>query len=457
MMDINSMKRVYFLGIGGIGMSAIARYFKAAGASVSGYDKTQTELTDGLVADNIPVHFQEDISAIPDCIDLVVYTPAVPTDHKEYQYFIKNKVPVLKRSEVLGLLTENLFTIAVSGTHGKTSITSMTAHILKTTGRNINAFIGGISANFNTNLVLSKDATMVVVEADEFDRSFLRLSPDIAVISAIDADHLDIYGSYEKLEESFHLFVEKIKPGGTLIFNSKLNIPISKSISKVSYGIKDADYYAENIRVENGCFIFNVLGPGIEIKDIALGTPGRHNIENALAASTVCLKLGVDKKTIAEALQSYRGVKRRFEFRIRENNLVYIDDYAHHPEEIKACIQAARELFPRKKITGVFQPHLFTRTRDFADGFAKALEGLDALVLMPIYPARELPIPGIDSEFLFSKIGLKEKFISEKDHLLETVAGIDSDIYITMGAGDIDQWVAPIEKLLRNKINTAEK
>jgi UDP-N-acetylmuramate--alanine ligase len=456
-MDINSLKRVYFLGIGGIGMSALARYFKAAGASVSGYDKTQTELTDGLIADNISVHFQEDISAIPAGIDLVVYTPAVPTDHKEYQYFIRNKVPVLKRSEVLGLLTENLFTIAVSGTHGKTSITSMTAHILKTAGRNINAFIGGISANFNTNLVLSKNATMVVAEADEFDRSFLRLLPDIAVISAIDADHLDIYGSYEKLEESFHLFVEKIKPGGMLIFNRKLNIPISKSISKNSYGIDDADYYAENIRIENGCFIFNLLGPGIEIKDIMLGTPGRHNIENALAASTVCLKLGVDKKIIAEALQSYSGVKRRFEFRIRENNLVYIDDYAHHPEEIKACIQAARELFPGKKITSVFQPHLFTRTRDFADGFAKALEGLDALVLMPIYPARELPIPGIDSKFLFDKIGLKEKFISEKNHLLEIVAGIDSDIYLTMGAGDIDQWVAPIEKLLRNKINTTEK
>jgi UDP-N-acetylmuramate--alanine ligase len=451
MIDLQKIKHIYFLGIGGIGMSALARYFKANGASVSGYDKTPTVLTDELIEEGIPVHYNEDVTQIPAATEFVVHTPAVPVEHAEYRYFMKHNIPVMKRSAVLGMITEKQFTIAVAGTHGKTSISTITALILKTAGRMINAFIGGIAANFGTNLLLDENADIVVAEADEFDRSFLQLAPDIAVISAMDPDHLDIYGSHEALKESFFLFAKKIKPGGTLIIRQGLDMPAGDHFNGITYGLTGGDFHAQNIRVVDGRFVFDIVGPQTAIREIVMQVPGRHNIENAIAAAAVCSSLGILPGKIKEALQSYKGVRRRFEFRVREKEIVFIDDYAHHPAELRACIGTARELFPGKRICGIFQPHLFTRTRDLADDFARALEGLDMVALMPIYPAREIPIPGITSEFLLAKINNIDKILIAKDELKDFIAGHDFEVLITMGAGDIDQCVETIEQLLTDK------
>ena len=415
MINIDKIKKVYFLGIGGIGMSALAKYFKAKGAQVSGYDKTSTPLTDELIKKGIAVHFEEKIELVPKDIDLVIYTPAVPKDHKEYVYLKKKGYEIRKRAEILGMITKNSYTVAVSGTHGKTTITSMIAHILKQSGMDIYSFIGGISKNYKSNLILSKNSAIAVVEADEFDRSFLQLHPNIAVISAMDADHLDIYGSRDYLVESFRLFANQIKENGTLFLKKSLTLSGVNSMVKTYSAIEKADYFADDIKVKNEFFHYTINCPGKIKIPVKAGVPGLHNVENAVAASAVALNFGVAPEKIKKALQSYTGVCRRFDYRIREKELVFIDDYAHHPEEIKACINAARKLYPGKKITGIFQPHLYTRTRDLAEEFAKSLAMLDELILLDIYPARELPIKGVTSEMLLKKIKIKNKIVCSKE------------------------------------------
>lgn len=456
-MEINKIHRVYFLGIGGIGMSALARYFATLGKEVSGYDRTSTELTTALVQEGIPVHFTEEVEAIPENIDLVIYTPAIPVDHKEYQYFLSHSILMVKRSEVLGWLSQNLHCIAISGTHGKTSISCMTTHLLKQAAVPVNGFIGGISVNYHTNLILTENAHTVVVEADEYDRSFLRLQPDIAVVSAVDADHLDIYKTHEALKSAFAEFISKIRTGGTLIINAQVDLPLATDKKVVTYGGAESDYRAENIRVEAGSFVFNLVGPAIKIEDIHMEVPGKHNVENALAASAAAHLTGLNAAQIKQGLETYKGVKRRFEFICKTRGSVYVDDYAHHPEEIKACIGAARALFPGRKITGIFQPHLFSRTRDFATGFSEALSLLDEVVLLPIYPAREMPIPGVNSEMLMEQITCKEKACMEQSEVESWVNTSTIDVLITMGAGDIDKLVEKIKVVIEQKEQAQKK
>ncbi len=457
MININKIKNIYFLGIGGIGMSALAKYFKAKGVNVSGYDKTPTPLTDELIRDGIQIHFEEKIESVPKDIDLVVYTPAVPKDHKEYVYLKEKGYDIRKRAEILGIITKNSYTVAVSGTHGKTTITSMIAHILKQSGIDIYSFIGGISKNYKSNLILSKKNSIAVVEADEFDRSFLQLHPDIAVISAMDADHLDIYGSRDYMIESFRLFANQIKDNGTLFLKKSLKLTGVIPNIKTYSAKEKADYFADDIQVKNECFYYTINCPDNIKISVKAGVPGLHNVENAVVASAVALNFGVKPENIKKALQSYKGVCRRFDYRIKEKEIVFIDDYAHHPEEIKACINAAKKLYPGKKITGIFQPHLYTRTRDLAEEFAKSLAMLDELILLDIYPARELPIKGVTSEMLLKKIKMKNKIVCSKEILIEELIKRKLEVLITLGAGDIDQLVEPIEKSLKNILKITKK
>lgn len=451
-MDLRSLKQLYFLGIGGIGMSALARYFKQAGVLVSGYDKTQTPLTKDLEAEGIAVHYEEDITAIPEGTELVIYTPAIPKEHKELAYIIDKNIPLVKRSEVLGWLSKDLYCIAISGTHGKTSISCMAAHLLLKAGKLVNAFVGGISVNYKTNLMLTPNAENVVVEADEYDRSFLQLSPNLAVISAIDADHLDIYKTHEALKETFIEFAGKIRAGGTLIRNIKIPwVPI-KGQKELTYGIGSGDYSAQNIRVENGRFVFDLEGPAMKVCGIRLGVPGAHNVENAVAATIIARLMGLTAAEIRDGLESYKGVQRRFETQVEAGSVIYIDDYAHHPEELRACITAARDLYPGLYITGIFQPHLFTRTRDLADDFSEALDLLDEVALLPIYPARELPIPGVTSEMLLTSMNHAKKHLVEKEEIPAFISSVSPGVLLTMGAGDIDQWVGKIKGILEINI-----
>ena len=452
MIDLQSIKKIYFLGIGGIGMSALARYFKYQGVEVSGYDKTKTTLTEELIKEGISVHYDEDISALSSNIDLVVYTPAVPKDHKEYEYFVKNNFPILKRSEVLGLITKDCYTIAVSGTHGKTTITSMITHILKMSEKSVISFIGGISKNYNSNLILSKENKIAVVEADEFDRSFLQLHPDIAIISSMDADHLDIYGNQNYLIESFRMFANQTRENGKVFFKKGLTLNNLNSLVQTYSVQENADYMAVDIQIKDGFFYFTINGPDSFNIHVKLGVPGLHNVENALVAAAVAVSMGVEPKIIKKALESFSGVVRRFDYRIKKENLIYIDDYAHHPQEIKACIHAARELYPNKKITGVFQPHLYSRTRDLAEGFAESLALLDELILLDIYPAREKPIEGVTSQMLCEKVKMKNKIVCKKENIIEELIKRKLDVLITIGAGDIDQLIIPIEKSLLNML-----
>ncbi len=460
-MNLDNIHSVYFLGIGGIGMSAIARYFNAKGKSVSGYDKTSTPLTDELQAEGIQIHFDDTLESIPFPIRnqkeevLVIMTPAVPESHNGLNFFKNGGFTIKKRSEVLGILTEQSYTIAVAGTHGKTTTSSMIAHILKASNVDCTAFLGGITKNYNSNLLLpsknnEQPTNIVVVEADEYDRSFLTLHPDITVITSMDADHLDIYGDKSFLEESFRLFANQTKSGGILI--AKQDLPLNND-KAISYSIlKPAEFKAENIRVEKQYYTFDLVTPSGTIKDLQLGLPGTHNVENAVAAVTVALKMGISNDHIKKALASFTGVKRRFDYQVRTEKLVYIDDYAHHPEELKACIHSVKEIFPNKKITGIFQPHLFTRTRDFADGFAESLSLLDELLLMEIYPARELPIEGVNSEMLLKKMSLKNKMICSKEELVREVEKRNIEVLLTLGAGDIDQFVEPLKKMLEKRV-----
>jgi UDP-N-acetylmuramate--alanine ligase len=449
-MNLNCLKSVYFLGIGGIGMSALARFFCAKGATIYGYDKTITPLTSQLIDEGMIIHFEENINAIPDKIDLIIYTPAIPENHIELQYFKNNNFEIFKRSQILGMLTQSFKGIGIAGTHGKTTISTLTAFIMNESKVGCSAFLGGISKNYQSNLILSESSNYVVIEADEFDRSFLQLTPHIASISSIDADHLDIYGDKNQLKKSFEEYISKIQKGGKLIVKKGLNLIIDNTIESYTYSLYgNSDYYTENIRIIDGCYCFDFIHPDGKIINLNMNYPGLHNIENAVVAIAIAQMTGVEEGEIRNALANFRGVNRRFDLRFKNENMIYIDDYAHHPEELKACINSIRDLYENRKITGIFQPHLFSRTRDFADDFAKSLELLDCVALLDIYPARELPIEGITSSMLLDKINSKDKFLLEKSEVIEFIKVRNPEVLLTLGAGDIDQLVEPIEKTFK--------
>ena len=446
-MNLNSIHNIYFIGIGGIGMSALARYFVASGKQVAGYDKTQTELTSELETLGIDVHFEDSLDNVSkNFLDsqktLVVYTPAIPKEHSELNYFRDNNFKVLKRSQVLGLITEDTYCLAVAGTHGKTTTTSILGHLLAECGVEVTAFLGGITENYNSNLIL-KGTRVSVVEADEFDRSFLTLSPDLACITSMDADHLDIYGKKEALDESFRDFAKKLKPNGKLFV--KKGLPING----ITYAVdEDADYSAINIRIKDGSYVFDVKTPSQHIKDFLFNLPGRHNLSNALIALAMAIELGCAPYSLASALASYKGVKRRFTYQIKTEELVFIDDYAHHPEEINAVHQAVREMYPNKEVLVVFQPHLFTRTRDFVNEFASSLSQFDRILLLEIYPARELPIDGVNSNWLLNKIENPNKALINKENIVSEIKKSNTQVIITLGAGDIGVEVNNIKEQL---------
>ncbi len=440
---------MYFLGIGGIGMSALARYFKQQQVEVYGYDLTPSPLTDELEYEGMHIHYDEDIQKIPSNIDLVVYTPAIPEDNTELIFLRKQDIPLLKRAELIGKLSEEYDTIAVAGTHGKTSITALIAHLLKTAGIPLTAFIGGICNNFNSNLVLSRDPKYLIVEADEFDRSFLQLQANIAIISSMDADHLDVYHSIDQLHESFIEFAENMGADGYLIYNEKLDKLESLPVQKQKYGMNDSsDLYATDIRVEGGAFVFTCAGENLRIEDLQLSVPGYHYIENTLASIAVALQLGLAPDQIKEGIKTFQGIKRRFEFICNTANFVFVDDYAHHPSEISATITAIQMLYPDRNITAVFQPHLYSRTNDFALAFAQSLESLDEIILLDIYPAREKPMEGVDSALILGHIKNQNKKVYSKAQLLHHLKANKPDVLLTLGAGDIGLLVNDLKNLL---------
>ncbi|MEJ2881716.1 UDP-N-acetylmuramate--L-alanine ligase [Pedobacter sp. GR22-6] len=448
-MELNAIHKVYFVGIGGIGMSAIARYFANRGCLVCGYDKTRTNLTATLEAEGMDISYQDDVATLPEPFlkvesdTLIVFTPAIPRESVLLHYFSESGFSLKKRSEVLGIISRGQFCIAVAGTHGKTTTSSIITHLLTDSGYGCTAFLGGIATNYNSNFLLS-DNNVVVVEADEYDRSFLTLHPDITVITAMDADHLDIYGDAAQLHESFQLFAKQLKGGGSLF--KKQGLPLDHGIS-YSVG-SDSNIRAANIGVEDASFVFDYVSEDITIVGLQLMLPGNHNVENALAAIAVALKLGISVEKIKSAVANFKGVKRRFEYIVNTKSKIYIDDYAHHPEELRACFDAVRQLYPEKKLTVIFQPHLFTRTRDFADGFAEVLSTVDELLLLEIYPARELPLEGINSTFLLEKIHSKQKSLCNKDSVLERIENERPELLLTVGAGDIDTLIQPLKKLM---------
>ncbi len=446
--DIN-INSVYFIGIGGIGMSALARYFKSKGAIVSGYDKTPTPLTDELIESGIAIHFEEDINLIPKDVDVVVYTPAIPKDHTEFIYYKEHNYIVVKRSDILQWITQNAFNICIAGTHGKTTITTMTAHVLRDSGYGCNAFLGGISANYSTNF-WSCENNVVVAEADEYDRSFLKLVPDVAVITAMDADHLDIYGTPEAVEDAFIQFAKRVKPGGFLL--TKYGLHRSKELmadEHITYHFDDiaADVFVRNIRVENGSYLYDVISRAWQLQDVVLHMGGLHNIENSIAAITIAKHLAIDDEKIKSAIANFKGVRRRFEYIVKNEQHVLIDDYAHHPEELRALITGVRSLFA-EKLTVVFQPHLFSRTKDLYKEFGKALSMADEVILLPIYPARELPLPGVTSELIFHEISISNKRILSKEIMLQVIASEQPKLLVMCGAGDIDALVTRAKEAL---------
>ncbi len=442
-MNIDAIRNIYFLGIGGIGMSALARYFVHKGARVYGYDRTATPITRALEELGIGIHYQENPELIPANIDLAVFTPAIQADSLELKEIKRREIPVVKRAQLLAELTRGQFTIAVAGTHGKTTITSLIAHLLHTAGIPVTAFIGGIANNFNSNIVLNDNSKVMIVEADEFDQSFLQLSPDIAVVSSMDADHLDIYRDHSTMNNAYQQFVDRIKANGVLIKHQGLEL-VSENKSMYYGLLPGADIRAGNIHVTEGKFGFEIRTSVGENCGVRWLMPGRHNISNAIAAVAVGLQMQIPLERLCAGLDSYLGVKRRFEFRINRPDCVFIDDYAHHPEELRACIGAARELYPGKTITGIFQPHLFSRTRDFIDGFAQSLALLDELLLLEIYPARELPISGVNSAELLRRIPMQRKRLIGRSEIVEQVVRLKPEVLLTLGAGDIDQLVEPI-------------
>ena len=450
-MELENVRQVYFIGVGGIGMSGLARYFKKRGLAVYGYDKTSTPLTDALQDEGIPVSFVDQKDQIPPVFmepeagTLIVYTPAIPKDSVILNHFKSFGFILQKRSEVLGIISKGMFTIAVAGTHGKTTTSSIVAHLLKDSGFDCSAFLGGIATNYNTNVLFGDNNTMVV-EADEYDRSFLTLHPDIAIITSMDADHLDIYGDAAHLTESFQMFAGQVKKGGILIKRKGLDLPAGKTYA----GNEEADIMALNVRVTEGNFRFDFKNGDVELANLQIALPGLHNIENAIAAIEVALLLEIPEEKIRAALANFKGVKRRFEYVVRNEGHVYIDDYAHHPEELRACLTAVKSLFPAKKLTTIFQPHLFTRTRDFADGFAEVLAMTDELVMLDIYPARELPIDGVTSKMILDMVAKADKKIMSKEEVLEHIKKEKPELVLTVGAGDIDTLVRPLKNILEN-------
>ena len=452
------VKRVFFLGIGGIGMSALARYFNSRGVAVSGYDKTETVLTKQLAAEGIAVHYEDNIEFIDKAAELVVYTPAIPKDHLEYNYFLENNYSLVKRSEILGAITNSSYNICIAGTHGKTTTSSMVAHILRHSGYGCNAFLGGIAVNYNTNF-WSSEKNVCVVEADEYDRSFLKLSPDVAIISSMDPDHLDIYGTAENMEQAFIEFSERIKPEGLLL--SKYGLKRTDDLvahEHLTFHLhnENASVYAANIKTINGSYQFDVLMQYWELRDVVLYMGGLHNIENMIAAISVAQYLEIDNDKIRKAVAAFKGIKRRFEYIVKNDENIYIDDYAHHPDELKALITGAKSLFPSEKCVIIFQPHLYSRTKDFADGFAEALNLADEVILLPIYPARELPMEGVSSEMILNKMEEGKGIIYQtKEEVLDFIKYANDygreSFFITAGAGDIDTLVEPIKEILINK------
>ena len=441
-MDLKNIHNVYFIGIGGIGMSAIARYFKSNGKNVAGYDRVSTEITKSLEKIDIAIHFEDDLDLIPSEFKnlentIVVYTPAIPANHSELNYFKKNKFTVLKRSEILGEITKNSICLAVAGTHGKTTTSTILGHILKEAGVNATSFLGGIAENYDSNLILGGEK-ISVVEADEFDRSFLKLSPDIACITSTDADHLDIYGSHDELLTSFKDFAAKV--------SQTLFVKKGIAIKGKTYGIDEgADFDAKNVRIENGSYIFDIKTPSEYFTNLKINLPGKHNVLNTVAALAMANSYGIPLPVIAKALLTFKGIRRRFSYKIKLENKVLIDDYAHHPTEINVVIESIREMYPSKKVLGVFQPHLFSRTKDFAEDFAKSLSKFDELILLDIYPARELPMEGITSSWLLDKVEIDKKQISSKENLKENVLSSKAEVIVMIGAGDIGELVEVIK------------
>jgi UDP-N-acetylmuramate--alanine ligase len=444
---LDTIKNIYFIGIGGIGMSALARYFVAKGCAVSGYDKTKTILTEALTELGINIHYEDDIRLIDTKADVVVYTPAIPASHTELTYFRANGYEVVKRSDILGWITEGTVNICVAGTHGKTTVSTMVAHLLRDSGYGCTAFLGGIAANYNTNF-WSSDNKVVVVEADEYDRSFLKLNPSVAVITSMDADHLDIYKTAEAFEDAFLSFSEKVKPDGILLAKKGLARETSFDASKlITYGLNGngASIYAKDIRVVDGAYYFTVVGPNWQIEEMVLTMGGLHNIENALVAVAVAMHLGIEPQKIKAALANFAGVKRRFEYLIKTESQVLIDDYAHHPAELAALLSGVRSLYAGEKLTLVFQPHLFSRTQDLCDGFAESLSAADQVVLLPIYPARELPMPGVTSQMIMNKMTHKNVVLLEKEALSAWVKMQKPKLLVMAGAGDIDVLIRNIK------------
>ena len=450
MNQFKNIENLYFIGIGGIGMSALARYFNSLGKQVAGYDKTPTSLTRSLEEEGIRVNYSDEIETIPSAFKnkentLIIYTPAIPKDSKQYNYFIQQEFQLKKRAVVLGMITQGVFTLAVAGTHGKTTTTAILGHILKETGAKVTAFLGGISEDIQSNLILNGNEVMVV-EADEFDRSFLNLSPNIAAITSMDADHLDIYGAPEKLIESFNDFAALIPENGKLFV--KKGLPLNG----MTIGIEDnADYAAQNITVKNGTYHFDLITPTITITGLRFSLPGKHNLLNAITALAIAIHYGSPTNELAKALYSFKGVKRRFTYRFKSDVRVLIDDYAHHPAEIAAVHQAVREMHPGKKAIAVFQPHLFSRTKDFADDFAESLGKFDEVLLLDIYPARELPMEGVTSDWLLQKIKNQNKKLIEKSEIIKELKASGSPVIVMMGAGDIGEEILKVEKYFKDE------
>jgi UDP-N-acetylmuramate--alanine ligase len=470
-MTLDRFQYVYFLGIGGIGMSALARWFGVNGFVVAGYDRTPTALTDALQAEGMAIHFTDDVEQIPvafrENVDktLVIYTPAVPKTHQEYSYLTEHGFTLQKRSQVLGLIAGQMNTVGVAGTHGKTTTSSMVAHILRDAGVNCAAFLGGITNNYGTNFLLNEPAddlrsVVCVVEADEFDRSFLTLHPHLAIVTSTDADHLDIYGAHDAVLDSFGMYVSQIEPisvgggpsePGVLFMKKGLSLADKTRANVQTYSLNEGDYHARNLRIENATFSFDLVYPAGVIANIALQIPGFHNVENAIAAGAVALQLGVAPEAIRQALGNYRGVKRRFEYVLKTDQAVLIDDYAHHPAEVEAFLSSVRALYPDRELTVIFQPHLFSRTRDFAEGFAQSLSLADNVLLLDIYPARELPMEGVTSELIFRDIRAKTKRRCTKDDLLKIVSSERPTLLVTVGAGDVDQLLPQLKSRLEDQ------
>ena len=459
-MNIRDYHIVFFIGVGGIGMSALARWFNANGFKVYGYDRTETPLTKELFKEGISIHYEDQIDLIPNQLydgkGLVIITPAIPKSHKQMNHLKDQGFELHKRSQILGMISDQFTTVAVAGTHGKTTTSSMIAHLLKSAGLDVTAFLGGIATNYNTNFIANRgsDKVIAVVEADEFDRSFLTLHPDIAVITSTDADHLDIYGNKDALKDSFKVFIKQVKAAGKLFVTEAVANDLDVSNTKIfnrTYGLNRGQFFASNITIVDGFFVFNYCDEQYNIDNIKLGVPGFHYVENAVVAIAVALALGASPEEVKAGIESYTGVKRRFEYILRSEQIVFVDDYAHHPTEIEAFLKSLKALYPDRKITAIFQPHLYTRTRDFMDGFAESLSLADEVILLGIYPAREAPIPGITSEVIFEKLQVSAKVSTTKSELEGLLADKDLEVVATIGAGDIDQLVSPIKQQLERR------